>query len=490
MFKSNIFKIVLVAFVFLTSSCDKWLYLEPEDAIVSQQFWKTKEQAEAALFGCYASLLEPDLGYKMFVWGELRADMIMPNPTATPDELEIVNGNILVTNNVANWRSFYRTINFCNTLIEFAPQVQEHDPTFRTETLNSYIAEAKAIRSLMYFYLVRTFGEVPLKLDATVSDDQDFTLAKSSESEVLQQLIKDLNEAEVAAQASFGNNMHNKGRFTKAGINALLADVYLWSEKYEETIAAADKVIASGQYGLVAGNNAWYSTLFGTGNSSESIFEIQYGAQRHPYFTIIQNQRRFSAAPHVLEEVYTIDYLDPEMYDIRGAGASLRADGRIWKYIGESANVERSDVAPYPNWVVYRYADVLLMKAEALAQLNRGQEALDIVKMIRDRARALPATEVGVEPDDINGITDYILAERAREFAFEGKRWFDVLRNSRRNNYERMDILLNMVMRSAPADRQQSIVNKYRDKMSHYLPIYLFELQTNKNLEQNPFYAK
>lgn len=490
MFKNKIFKIALVALVFLSSSCDKWLYLEPQDAIVRQQFWKTKEQAEAALIGCYASLLDFDLGYKMFVWGELRADMLMPNPTATLDELEIVNGNILETNNIANWRPFYRTINFCNTVIEYAPQVQEHDPTFKTETMNAYVAEAKAIRALMYFYLVRTFGEVPLKLTATVSDDQAFTLGKSPEAEVLQQIITDLQEAEAAAVSSFGNNMFNKGRFTKAGINALQADVYLWSEKYDESILAANKVIESGQFGLVAGDRSWYSTVFVQGNSSESIFEIQYGAQPHPYFPVIRNQRRFSAAPQVLEELYTIDYVDPDNADIRGDGASLKSDGRIWKYIGQSENVLRADVAPYPNWIVYRYADVLLMKAEALAQKGQGQEALDLVDMIRTRARALPTSERGVEPDDVNGLTDYILEERAREFAYEGKRWFDVLRNSRRQNYARLDILLNMVVNSAPADRQQSIMNKYRDKLSHYLPIFQFELQTNKNLEQNEFYAK
>ncbi|WP_114778426.1 RagB/SusD family nutrient uptake outer membrane protein [Botryobacter ruber] len=497
MFNNKIVKAFLVALVFLGSSCDSWLYLEPQDAIVRQQFWKTKEQAEAALIGCYASLLDSDLGYKMFVWGELRADMVVPNDRATLDEREIVGGNILETNNVTNWRPFYRTINYCNTLIEYAPQVQEHDPTFRDETLAAYIAEAKAIRSLMYFYLVRTFGEVPLKLDATVSDDQDFTLPKSSEEAVLQQIIKDLNEAEAGAMRTFGNKMYNKGRFTKSGINALQADVYLWAEKYEESLAAANKVIESGQYGLVAGDNSWYNTLYAQGNSNESIFEIQYGAQPHPYFPIIRNGQRFSAAPFVLEELYTIDFVDPTNFDIRADGASVQADGRIWKYIGFNSSVQRADVAPYPNWIVYRYADVLLMKAEALVQLAKrdnnleySQQALDLVKMVRDRAKALEATERGVELDDFSGLTDYILEERARELAFEGKRWFDVLRNSRRNNYERMDILLNMVSQSAPADRQQSIINKYRDKLSHFLPIYQFELQTNKNLVQNPFYSK
>jgi hypothetical protein len=87
-------------------------------------------------------------------------------------------------------------------------------------------------------------------------------------------------------------------------------------------------------------------------------------------------------------------------------------------------------------------------------------------------------------------MTDFILQERAREFAFEGKRWFDILRNAKRNNYERIDLLLNMVSKTVPPNRQLSAINKYKDPEhnSHYLPIFLYELQSNPNLVQNPFY--
>jgi hypothetical protein len=82
----------------------------------------------------------------------------------------------------------------------------------------------------------------------------------------------------------------------------------------------------------------------------------------------------------------------------------------------------------------------------------------------------------------------YILQERQREFAFEGKRWYDVLRNAKRNNYQGLDYLMKMAAISVPSDRQQAALNKLRDKNSHYMPIYLYELQTNKLLVQNPFY--
>jgi hypothetical protein len=128
------------------------------------------------------------------------------------------------------------------------------------------------------------------------------------------------------------------------------------------------------------------------------------------------------------------------------------------------------------------------MKAEALNQLGQGQAALDLVYFVRNRAKALAATDPHPNPTDQADVADFILAERAREFAYEGKRWFDLLRNAKRNNYQRLNLLLDMVASTVPPDRQQSAITKFRDKNSHYLPIYFYELQTDRLLVQNPFY--
>jgi hypothetical protein len=110
------------------------------------------------------------------------------------------------------------------------------------------------------------------------------------------------------------------------------------------------------------------------------------------------------------------------------------------------------------------------------------------VYVIRARARALDLTNDNPDPGDRFGVADFILRERAREFAFEGKRWFDMLRNAKRNNYERKSLLLDMVASTVPPDRQQTAIAKFVDKNCHYLPIYFYELQTDKLLVQNPFY--
>ncbi len=479
------------------SSCKKYLDLKPTDGIIRQNFWQTKEQVQAAMFGCYASLLGAPAGISdrplaeyFFLWGELRADMLSSSFGITAEELDIMNVNILSSNGIANWRSVYRTINYCNTVIDYAPQVMANDKTFTDEALASYIAEAKTLRALMYFYLVRSFRDVPLKLTSTSSDDQLEQLPKSSAAEVLDQIVKDLSESEPALPLTYNNPASDKGRITRYTLNALQADVYLWMEKYPETITACDKIINSGKFGLVPGSANWFNTVFANGNSYEGIFEFQFDRQKlNSFYTLFRTNPHYTASNIVYDDIFTADGQN-DLKDLRFDGASVRAnDGLIWKYIGIDNNSLRVQGESFAHWFVYRYPDILLMKAEALAKIGKGQDALDIIYRIRSRASALPDTDrPGLTANDTDGILDFILEERSREFAYEGKRWYDILRHAKRDNYKHLDLLLNMVSQTVPGNLQQSAIAKYKDPNSHYLPIYQYEIQTDKNLEQNPFY--
>ena len=488
-------KYILVLFIVVSlSACDKYLTLEPQDGIVRQDFWKTKEQVAAAVNGCYASLLNTQLAENLFLWGELRADMLEPF-AATSNELNVINVNIQPTNPITNWAPFYQTINNCNTVIEFAPQVLNSDNTFNETALNGYVGEALALRSLMYFYLVRTFKEVPLKLKSTSNDEDNLQIPKSTEAEILDQIIKDLKLAEQYTLTTYKNKDQDKGRITKYAVQTILADVYLWKNDYENCIAYCNKVIQSNQFGLVSGDSNWFGTVFYQGASSESIFELYFNSLKpNPFYAMFaQTNRRFKSAIRVVQEVYTIDYDNLDNKDIRGDGAALKFnDGNIWKYQGVNSSTARAANASSStgHWFFYRYADILLMKAEALNQVNKGKDALDLVIEIRERGNALKATEqVFTDFTDKEGIARYILDERAREFAFEGKRWFDLLRNAKRNNYEMLSLILDVVVTTASPEHQQSALTKLRDVNSHYLPINLNELQTNKQLLQNPFYT-
>ncbi|MFT3827234.1 MAG: RagB/SusD family nutrient uptake outer membrane protein [Chitinophagaceae bacterium] len=489
----NIYKwLLLFTIPAVMGSCNKWLDLKPSDGIVKENFWKTKEQLGAAVNGIYAAMInnttntsDRAVAEYMFMWGELRADMVMPSTGATNEDIDIYNVNLLSTNTITNWRVIYRVINYCNTVIHFAPAVMNEDNTLTQQQLDNYMSEAYTIRALMYFYLVRSFGDVPLKLTATTSDDELEQLVKSPKDSVLKQIVADLTKAEPIAVSSYGNKPYDKGRVTKYTVNAIQADVYLWMDKYNDCITACNKLINSGQYGLISSGN-WIYSVFIEGNSSESVFELQYNKQaQNPFYNIfMSSRRRYQATLSVMESIYTIDYVNADSVDRRGDGISLlSSSSAIVKFIFNAT----SD-ASYNHWILYRYSDILLMKAEALNQLERGQEALDIVYQVRRRAHALAATDLSPGADDQDGITDFILAERAREFAFEGKRWYDILRNAKRDGYRRSDILTTMVINSVVPERQQSAISKYGDHNSHYFPIYIYELQTDKNLVQNPFY--
>lgn len=501
MLKKTVLKLLMLLMLVPFASCKKWLDLQPQDGLTGAEYWKTKEQVAAAVTGCYISLTGSQTGARsntesFFVWGELRADMLTSTLATTPEQIDVINVNMLPSNSIANWRGIYETINYCNTVIDYAPGVLAQDATFTQAALDKAVAEAKTIRALMYFYLVRTFDQVPLKLKATQSDKDIVSIPKSPQEDVLAQIVKDLSEAETAAVVDYGDRALNKGRITKATVNAIQADVYLWMEKYTEAVAACNKIISTAAFGLVDGAdaNTWYRTLYVNGNSNESIFELQFDNQNlNPFYTMFNVNRKFIASPIVMDEIYTIDLVDPLKADIRGDGVAVRStDQLIWKFVALSTNPSNSSLRvqseSFAHWIMYRYADVLLIKAEALNQLGKGAEALDIVTQIRTRARALVATNTNPSPTDKLLVGDFILKERAREFAFEGKRWYDLLRNARRNNYQRLDLLLDVVAGTVPANRQQSAIAKMKDKNCHYLPIFTYELTTNKALVQNPFY--
>lgn len=334
--------IIAVCFLIITaSSCKKWLDLKPQDGITRQDFWKTKEQVQSAVIGCYSSLLGSPVGgtslsETLFLWGELRADMIAPGLGISNDELDVINVNTLPTNSITNWSGVYRTINYCNTVIDLAPGVLSNDNTLTQTQLNSYLAEAKALRALMYFYLVRSFRDVPLKLTATLSDEDIQQLPKTSADTVLTQIVSDLAFADSNAVLTYGSSFYDKGRITKYTVKAIQADVFLWMDKYDECVKACDFLIDSKKFGLVAGNSGWYSTLYYTGNSNEGIFEFQFDAQKtNTFYNMFATSRqRYLASPNVMDNIYSIDYVNDQK-DIRGEGASVRtSDNAIYKYIG------------------------------------------------------------------------------------------------------------------------------------------------------------
>jgi hypothetical protein len=510
-------------------SCGDWLNLAPEDGVIRDNFWKTKEETGSAVMGCYASMLENDVLLRYFIWGEMRADMVTPTATADKDIIAIRNGEIVSDNSYAKWQYFYKTINQCNTVLELAPLAREKDMSFSETLLKQYQAEAVCIRSLAYFYLLRTFRDVPYITKASIYDDQDFSIPVSKQADIVDSLIVSLRQVEEDIPFSYNNLISNKGRFTAWGLKSLLADIYLWKGDFENCSGLCTQIINSGQFSLtpvgreavtVDGNSpGTYQTVYYAnesdvsrlfdqmyvlGNSVESILELQVGTDKNtPFVTWFRPSGYLQAkTSNMNTEYFLSSSIDRGWSDIRGEGVSFK-QGYVWKWIGLSKEGgDYRDVnASHSNWIFYRLADVILMKAEALTQQalsDNNQEKLleakGLLQQIRDRANAPESTDLfyGQSGDlDAKTMEEFILTERAREFMFEGKRWFDVLRHAKRNNYSERNLnyLLKLAILSTTPEKVSSLQNKWRNNPgSHYLPIHLDEIKTNKNLVQNEFY--
>jgi starch-binding outer membrane protein, SusD/RagB family len=518
----------------LLSSCSDWLNLKPEDGVIREEFWKTKEQVNSAVIGCYASLLGGPVE-KMFLWGELRGDMVENGISPINNYTEVIDGEISVSNPVVNWASLYITINNCNTVLKFAPAVQSVDGTFTEKQLKQYEAEALTLRAMMYFQLVRSFRDVPLVLEASISDDQKFSIPKTDGSVILDTLVHDLKIAAANAPIAYNSNAENKNRITSWTAKTLLADIYLWQEKYSECNALCNEIIGSGKFNLIplekkkeyvlsggtivdsvyVANESDADNMFVqsyvSGNSIESIFEIPFtNLKTNPFYTILNpTSNRLKPKLDIVDgQIFPgALYSDfSEASDIRGSGCSYRV-GVIWKYIGTSrTGLPRVSTEYTTPWIVYKYSDVLLMNAEALNQMglvasgdeaqNNYSNSIYYMNLVRSARNAVNTSDYKFISGNVDGksLEKAILDERAREFSYEGKRWYDVLRYAKRGNYEGNNIqyLLSLAINSASPQKQQSLVAKYKDPRhnSHYWPIYISEIEANKQLKQNEFYAQ
>lgn len=463
------------------SSCSDWLDERPINELVQDNFWQTKEDVESVLMSAYAEFAGMD--DLLFLFGELRSDMIeMINPTG--DQRKVVEGNLEPDNGLCDWSKFYKIINYCNLVLEYGEVARTRDETFTDYQLRIYTAEALFLRSLSYFYLVRIFREVPFVTRSAKTDDQDFNLPKTDEQTIIDAIILDLEQAKLFAATDFDNAKNSIGRARKDAIYALLADVYLWNSEYEKCIAYCDLLIGSDKYFLIPGSQ-WFTNYY-PGNSLEAIFEFQHDQglqQSNKIYRFTYVDRRFIASQ------YATDMLSLTLTGdvVRSDGSYRETDLVIWKYagiIGDGSRSRPSSDQNSCNWIVYRYADILLMKAEALGQLEQFDEAIGLVNQVRQRVYLS-----GIEPPrSRHGVEDFILEERAREFAFEGKRWFDLLRMGRRNDYERKAVLIERIVQYVPAFQRPVLMAKLSDPYGWYFPIYYLEIEANKNLVQNPYY--
>lgn len=514
-------KKILIGFIItislICSSCSDWLEVLPKNEQVTDQFWKSKEDVEAVLSAGYMYLRNTTP--VLYDWSELRGASIYVYTSTNTKKRKLQNFQMTSSDDLCNWSDLYRIINMANSVIDYAPEVHGIDETYSEVAMNSHLSEAYFLRSLSYFYLVRNFLEVPLVTQSYVDDSAPFDIPKSSEADIIARIKSDIETvlATGAAKEFFDEDEYwsgvSKGRATKWALYALMADVCLWSGDYDKCIEYTDYLInatATRRPAFMYTTAQWFE-MFYPGNSNESIFEINWDQTKYPQGDIDGNGTEDNTSPSVyftysslaayqytpaMSERLAQESLSNSIRSQFGAYAQIEGTDQycIWKYQGkggQSTTSSRSSSEQDANYIIYRMADVMLMKAEAMIwRRNSGdnEQAITIINEIRTRAGLESITGIDDETEQLE-MLQIVLHERDMEFAAEGKRWYDLVRFGKSDNYRYKSEFIQTILDNNSDANPKWLRSVLSNNYAWFLPIKQSEIDTNILLEQNPYYG-
>jgi len=421
----------------LFSSCSKVLTEEPK-SLAEENFYNTTQELKAAVNAIYGPMRGDGalgLNYPAQLeglpdYGQSRGSQA---PVSTYQGLD--NTNISRVSTV--WDGLYRSIRNANIVIANTPQATEATDAEKL----AFIAEAKYLRSMMYFSLVRCFGGLPIRTEENM---EVADVPRASVDEVLQLVLRDALEAE----AGLPDAAEDIGRPTVWAAKTLLTEIYLYLKQWDKAADKSAEVIASGKYALVEVSVPEdFQKIFGPDvvNTSEEIFYLKYNRQQG--FGLVSYAHRKTAeynyyGPGGVYAQYTDTEQNPfiKQWD----NADLRKEHILYNVdigLGTTSCLFRKFRDPeatagaandYP-W--YRYADLLLFHAEADARANGEPTAtaLESLNKIHRRAYGYPSTNVSPVDFKLGDFTmdsflDKVIEERGYETMYEGKRWLDLLR--------------------------------------------------------------
>jgi starch-binding outer membrane protein, SusD/RagB family len=484
--------ITLILLVACFTSCQKYLDKAPLDSVNTANFWKISEDAVSAINGVYQPLQWPKL-YNLRIWSsDIWAGNAIVGAGGGTDGIETqdISNFVTSTDNAASldiWRGPAPGILRANLVLENVPAMQI-DETLK----NRILGEAHFLRATYYFILVRLYGDVPLLTKPQYAGD-DLRPARTPKAQVYDLILKDYTDAMNLLPLKSTYSGSDVGRASKGAAAGMLAKVYLTLGNYQKTADLCQQVS-----GMSYSLNPNYSDNFNplTKNSNESLFEVQYSGKTNASFWANENQASWVSTftgPRNSDFVgggYGWDQPTQEFVNSYEAGDKRKDqtilyeggpqfDGKVYKssYSVTGYNVRKflvpKSISPDydtnpADFPILRYADVLLMWAEALNELGQTGQAEAPLNLVRQRAGLAPVT--GLSKDAFRA---KVLHERRMELAFEGQWWFDLIRLN--NGQYALDFLHSVGKANA--------TSKYL-----LLPIPQKEIDANPNLTQNPGY--
>lgn len=441
--------ILWVSLALASSSCEKFLDVQPKEFISDAATIVDRSSAETAVRGVYSALADGSYyGTSFQSIGYLSGDNIVWTGSQSQVQ-EFINKKVNADNSTISsaWVSIYRTINRANNVIDKVPAVK--DAQLTDALRNQYIGEAYFARALAYFDLARTWGGVPIITKPTINPTDNSGIKRSSVAETYAQVLKDLETAEPLLPATT-----DRYRATRKTVWALRARFHLYQKEWVKAEEYADKVISDAtNYKLTKPFSAFFAN--DARGTTESIFEIFYNG------TTEVNSHRGQWQPQTnggTRQWAPNDALVALLNNpaVGGTRSALVAKDNQNRWYG---NLYYRNPASDPSYVL-RIAEIILIRAEARAQQDKLTLGLADLNLIRDRA-GIAASTAATKNDLLLAIEN----ERRVEFALEPHRWYDIVRTAR-----------------APAVFSLSDANRY------VLPIPVQQLLSDKALEQNPGY--
>lgn len=449
----GLFLLVLVSSMFL-GSCEKFLTEDLKGTFSTDTFYKNEKQAIQAINGVYQAISFKDPDNNIWVFGAVASDDAVKggNPGDQAEISYIDDFTADANNGISGnyWSYAYEAIARANNVIANVPAVPMDEGL-----KNRIVGEAKFIRAYVYFNLVNIYGQVPLKLQPQLTQEAIHVPLSSVET-VYSQITSDLTEAVAVLPVSYGTT--DVGRVTKGAALGMLGKVSVYREQWNEAINWFHQLESLGIYGLLPEYADNFKLAFE--NSEESIFEIQHLSGQNPEQGNSMNQwfapagdggYYFNAPTQSLVDAFERTP-DGTAFDPR-LDASIGRDGQPWLngdifsagwsptgFLTKKHQQPLSEVSSSLkgdgdlNYIYMRYADVLLMKAEAFAQTGQADSARVNLNKVRQRARnsfdGTPPAELlpDITSSDSNVLLDAIRKERRTELAQEFHRYFDLMR--------------------------------------------------------------
>jgi hypothetical protein len=378
------------------------------------------------------------VGARLWDWGDFKADeFYFNNPQTALDQVAIAANVVRFDNLACQWTDLYQTIGRANAAIKYIPEI-----TMSVTDQNRLMASAYTLRAWSYFYLVRVWGDVPLTLVPFESTSDDLYLRRTKKESIHKVIISDLLKADSLLGPS---TFVDKKYVTRGLVYALEMDVYAWLHQYD----LVERVMVQKMIPLASANSsiwglgflapvanqtvfsdAWRTmflenpTVSGVNLPKEVIFKMAYtkvenGTNQSKNFFGIGSANIAYYTPN-----FKASYLLTDLRFVPMGGANYM--NKKFFPDGEAFTVQDNDL------VLYRYADVVLLYAEALCMQNKLPAAITELNKVHTRAGLVAYTALELATQST--LLDAILLERKLELAGEGKRWFDLVRT---NKYER-----------------------------------------------------